>query len=101
MIAGFIISGSASKTVVLRGMGPSLANAGLSNFLADPVLELHGSSGAVILQNDNGRDNQETQIQNSGFQPSDDRESAIIATLPPGAYTGILTGKNQTTGVGL
>lgn len=101
MIGGFIITGSNAKTVVLRGMGPSLANAGVSNFLADPVLELHGSNGALILQNDNWRDTQETQIQNSGFQPSDDRESVIIATLQPGAYTGILTGKNQTTGVGL
>jgi hypothetical protein len=101
MIGGFIITGNDSKMVVLRGMGPSLANAGLSNFLADPVLELHGSNGAVIVQNNDWRDTQETQIQNSGFQPFDDRESVIIATLQPGAYTGILTGRNQTTGVGL
>jgi hypothetical protein len=101
MIGGFIITGNDAKTVVLRGMGPSLANAGLSNVLADPVLELHGSNGAVILQNDNWRDTQEAQIQNSGFQPSDNREAVIIAALQPGAYTGILTGKDQTTGVGL
>jgi hypothetical protein len=101
MIGGFIITGTDAKTVVLRGMGPSLANAGLSNVLADPVLELHGSNGAVIVQNDDWRDTQEAQIQNSGFQPTDNREAVIIATLQPGAYTGILTGKNQTTGVGL
>jgi hypothetical protein len=101
MIGGFIITGNDAKTVVLRGMGPSLVNAGLGNFLADPVLELHGSNGAVIFQNDNWRDTQEAQIQSSGFQPSDDREAVIIATLQPGAYTGILTGKDQTTGVGL
>lgn len=100
MIGGFIITGNDSKTVVLRGMGPSLAAAGLSNFLADPVLELHGPSG-VIFQNDNWRDTQETQIQNSGFAPSDNREAVIITTLQPGTYTGILTGKDQTTGVGL
>jgi hypothetical protein len=101
MIGGFIITGNNAKTVVLRGMGPSLANAGLSNVLADPVLELHGSNGALIVQNDNWRDTQETQIQNGGFQPKDNREAVIIATLQPGAYTGILTGKNQATGVGL
>jgi hypothetical protein len=87
--------------VVLRGIGPSLAKAGLSNVLDDPVLELHGSNGALILQNDDWRATQETEIQNSGLQPSDNREAAIIASLPPGAYTGILSGKNQTTGVGL
>jgi hypothetical protein len=101
MIGGFIINGNDDKTVVLRGIGPSLASAGLSNVLDDPVLELRGSNGALILQNDNWRDTQETQIQNSGLQPSDNREAVIIATLPPGAYTGILTGKDQTTGVGL
>jgi hypothetical protein len=101
MIGGFIISGNDAKTVLLRGIGPSLANAGLSNVLDDPVLELHGSSGALILQNDDWRDTQETQIQNTGLQPSVDLEAAIIATLQPGAYTGVLTGKNQTTGIGL
>jgi hypothetical protein len=101
MIGGFIISGNDAKTVLLRGIGPSLANAGLNNVLDDPVLELHGSNGALILQNDNWRDTQEAQIQNSGLQPSVDREAAIFATLQPGGYTGILTGKNQTTGVGL
>jgi hypothetical protein len=101
MIGGFIISGNDAKTVLLRGIGPSLANAGLSNVLDDPVLELHASNGALILQNDDWRDTQETQIQNSGLAPSVDREAAIIASLQPGAYTGILTGKNQTTGVGL
>ena len=101
MIGGFIVTGNDAKTVVLRGMGPSLANAGLSSVLADPVLELHGPNGAVILQNDNWRDTQESQIQGTVFQPTDDREAVIIATLQPGAYTGILTGKKQTTGVGL
>jgi hypothetical protein len=101
MIGGFIITGNDAKTVVLRGMGPSLANAGLTNVLDDPVLQLHGSNGALIMQNDNWRDTQEAQIQGTGLQPSIDREAAIIATLQPGAYTGILTGRDQTTGVGL
>jgi hypothetical protein len=101
MIGGFIITGNDAKTVLLRGMGPSLANVGLSNVLDDPVLQLHGSNGALILQNDDWRDTQESQIQSTGLQPSVDREAAIIATLQPGAYTGILTGRDQTTGVGL
>jgi hypothetical protein len=101
MIGGFIITGNDAKTVLLRGIGPSLANAGLTNVLDDPVLELHGSNGGLILQNDDWRDTQESQIQATSLQPSVDREAAIIATLQPGAYTGILTGRDQTTGVGL
>ena len=82
-------------------MGPSLASAGIANFLADPVVELRSSSGALLQKNDNWRDDQESQIQGTVFQPSDDRESVMIATLAPGAYTALLTGKDNTTGVGL
>lgn len=101
MIGGFIITGNAPKAVVLRGMGPSLINSGISDFLADPVLALHGANGALIFQNDNWRDTQEALIQGTIYQPGDDRESAMIQTLQPGAYTVILTGQGQTTGVGL
>ena len=104
MIGGFIVNGSASKPVVIRGMGPSLANAGVpaSTVLNDPVLELRGSDGSLIMANDNWKDSpQRGQIEGSIFQPGDDREAVIVATLSPGAYTAILTGKNQTTGVGL
>jgi hypothetical protein len=104
MIGGFIINGSASKPVIIRGMGPSLANVGIpaSTVLNDPILELRGSDGSLITANDNWKDSpQRSQIEGSAFQPGDDREAVIVATLPPGAYTAILTGKNQTTGVGL
>ena len=101
MIGGFIINGSTPKKVVLRGMGPSLASFGIINFLVDPVLELRSSSGALLQKNDNWKDDQRAEIEGTVFQPSDDRESVIIATLVPGAYTALLTGKNQTTGVGL
>jgi hypothetical protein len=101
MIGGFIITGNASKKVVLRGMGPSLASFGITDFLADPVLELRGSDGALLQKNDNWKDDQRAEIEGTTFQPSDDRESVIIRTLAPGAYTALLTGKNQTTGVGL
>ncbi len=101
MIAGFIITGNSSKPVVLRGMGPSLAAFGLTDLLLDPVLELHGADGALILRNDNWKDDQRSQIEGTVFQPSDDRESVILATLTPAAYTAILTGKGNTTGVGV
>jgi hypothetical protein len=104
MIGGFIITGNVPKPVVLRGMGPSLANAGVpaASVLNDPVLELHGSNGSLITSNDNWKDSpQRSQIEGTAFQPTDDREAVIVATLPPAAYTVILRGVNQTTGVGL
>ena len=101
MIGGFIITGNTPKKLFLRGMGPSLAQAGLSDLLLDPVLELRGSSGALIFRNDNWKDDQRGQIEGTIFQPTDDRESVIVTTLPPAAYTGLLSGKNNTTGIGL
>lgn len=100
MIGGFIIAGTAPKKVVLRGIGPSLDNFGLADVLADPVLSLHGSQG-LLVSNDNWRDGQRSQIEGTPFQPADDRESVIMATLPPAAYTAVLSGQNQTTGVAL
>ena len=101
MIGGFIINGSGPKAVVVRGLGPSLSGAGITNFLADPVLELRGSDGALIRKNDNWKDDQRSLIEGTIFQPTNDNESVIVATLNPGAYTALLTGKNQTTGIGL
>lgn len=101
MIAGFIITGNASQPVVLRGIGPSLIAAGLSDVLLDPVLELRGSDGALIMQNNNWKDTQRALIEGTVYEPTDDRESVIVASLQPGAYTAILTGNGQTTGVGL
>jgi hypothetical protein len=104
MIGGFIIRGNAPKPVVLRGMGPSLANAGVptANVLNDPILELHGPNGALVTSNDNWKDSpQKTQIQGTIFEPTDDREAVILATLPPAAYTVLLSGAEGTTGIGL
>lgn len=100
MIGGFIITGNVPKSVVLRGLGPSLSRFGITDLLLDPVIELHGSSGNIIFQNDNWKDSQRTQIEATGLQPSDDRESAMVTTLAPAAYTVVLRGKNQTTGIG-
>jgi CSLREA domain-containing protein len=100
-IGGFIITGSTPKHVVLRAIGPSLTLFGVPDALADPVLELHGPGAFVTITNDNWRDTQEAQIQADGLAPSNDLESAIDATLAPGAYTGIVRGNNNTSGVGL
>jgi len=101
MIGGFILRGNTPKQVYLRGLGPSLSKFNITDLLLDPVLELRGASGALILRNDNWKDDQRALIEGTPFQPSDDRESVIVATLPPAAYTAILTGKNNITGIGL
>jgi uncharacterized repeat protein (TIGR01451 family) len=112
-IGGFIITGSPSarssgpsgvpKHVLLRAIGPSLTPPGVPDALADPVLELHGPDGFVTITNDNWRDDpeQEALIIASGIPPTNDLESAIDATLTPGAYTAIVRGKNNTSGVAL
>jgi hypothetical protein len=104
MIGGFIINGSASKKVVVRGIGPSLSGLGISDVLADPTLELRDSSGALLFQNDNWQDDtaQAAQLIALGLAPQSSNESGIVATLQPGAsYTALLGGKNGGTGVGL
>jgi hypothetical protein len=100
-IGGFIITGSAPKHVLLRAIGPSLTQFGVPNVLADPVLELHGPGAFVTITNDNWRDTQEAAIQATGIPPTNDLESAIDATLNPGAYTALVRGKNNTSGVAL
>jgi T5SS/PEP-CTERM-associated repeat protein len=100
-IGGFIVSGSGSKHLLLRAIGPSLSHSGVPNVLADPVLELHGPNGFVTVTNDNWRDTQEAEITATGIPPTNDFESAIDATLGPGTYTAIVSGKNNTVGVAL
>jgi hypothetical protein len=98
-IGGFIISGNVPKRVLLRAIGPSIP--GLSGVLADPVLELHGPAGFTTIVNNNWRDTQETEIQATGIAPVNDLESAIIGNLAPGAYTGIVRGNGNTSGIAL
>ena len=87
--------------MLLRGIGPSLTSGGqpFPGRLLDPVLELHDGTGALIALNDNWRSTQQTEVQQTGLAPTDDRESAIVATLAAGNYTVILHGANDTTGV--
>jgi hypothetical protein len=100
VIGGFIITGNTPKDVLIRGLGPSLAEAGLSGTLANPTLELHGANG-TITSNQDWKDTQETEIRATGIPPTFDVESAIRATLDPGSYTAILAGVNGGTGLGL
>jgi hypothetical protein len=98
LIGGFIITGTEPKTVIVRGIGPSLPVAGA---LANPVIEVHGPSGEFLASNDNWKDAATVQqINASGFAPANDLESALWGTINPGAYTVILSGKDGGTGVG-
>jgi hypothetical protein len=101
MIGGFIITGSGQKRVIVRAIGPSLAQPGITNPLQDPTLELHNGNGAVIAFNDNWKDTQQAEITATSLAPTNDKESAILRTLAPGNYTAIVRGKNNTIGVAL
>jgi hypothetical protein len=104
LIGGFIITGTDPKKVIIRGMGPSLNGVGVT--LSDPTLELH-QGNTTLATNDNWKINdqsgqsQEADIRATTIPPTNDLESAILATLNPGPYTAILAGKNGGTGVGL
>jgi hypothetical protein len=112
MIGGFIVQGPYPKRVIIRAIGPELSAPpfNIPNALADPTLELHNATGALIASNDNwqhtilggviSRD-QVQDIMDSGHTPTQPSESAIIADLPPGNYTAIVRGVNNTTGVAL
>ena len=98
MIGGLIIGGKDPAKVIVRAIGPSLARVGVTNALKDPVLELHDSNGNVIT-NDNWRSSQEADIIATTIPPTNDKEAAILAMLPPGNYTAIVRGNNEGTGV--
>ena len=100
LIGGFIVGGTTSKKLIIRAIGPSLQQFGITNALSDPVLQIFGSAGNILATNDNWRGTQESEIIASGFQPHDDREPAIVITLPAGAYTAIVRG-NNVTGIAL
>jgi len=100
-IGGFIITGLSPKKVIVRGIGPSLAAFAVAGALADPTLELHAADDSVVNSNDNWKDTQKAEIEATGLMPTSDLESAIVESLDPGAYTAVLRGKNDMTGVGL
>jgi hypothetical protein len=102
-IAGFILGGNPGTRVVVRGLGPSLAQFGLSPVLADPTLELRDSNGVLLVSNDNWQDDiaSAAQLVTLSLAPQNVKESALVVSLPPGAFTAILAGKDGGTGIGL
>ena len=101
LIAGFTIGGVDSKKVIVRAIGPSLTALGVPGALVDPTLELRNSNGDLVDSNNDWMTSpQKTEIQNSGVAPSDAKESAVLQTLPTGAYTAVVHGTNSGTGVG-
>ena len=100
LISGFIITGAEPKTVVIRGIGPSLGDFGVANALQNPTLTLF--QGDTQLQaNDDWFDSQGDAIRATGLQPVYSTESAILRTLAPGSYTAAVRGKNDTTGIAI
>lgn len=102
LIGGFILQGAASSTIVIRAIGPSLTAQGVGGALEDPFLEVHDSAGALLVSNDNWQAGPDAaSIQAAGLAPDSSLESAIRVTLPVGAYTAIVRGVGDATGVGL
>ena len=102
LIGGFIIRGTQSKKLILRAIGPSLTAWGVAGAIADPVLELHDSSGGVIATNNDWQTGgQMAEIQGSGMAPGNSAESALVATLAPGSYTVVVSGVGGGQGIGL
>jgi hypothetical protein len=101
LIGGIIILGTTDTEVLIRAIGPSLVDDGVSGALADPTLELHDKNGVLITSNDNWKDTQQVEITATGLPPTDDRESAIVKTLSPDNYTAIVRGKDDTIGIAL
>jgi glucose/arabinose dehydrogenase len=103
LISGFINTGTAAKKVILRALGPSLQSSGVTDFLADPILELHANDGSLITSNNNWRENSAadlSDISNNQLAPPNDLEAAIVRTIEPGTYTAVVKGNNG-SGVGL
>jgi len=101
MIGGFILGGTESKRMLVRAIGPSLAGFGIPGTLADPILELRDSNGALLDSNDDwGSSPNQAEIQASGLAPTNPKESAVVRTLSTGLYTAIVRGVSNTAGVG-
>jgi hypothetical protein len=99
MIGGFVIAGDQPTRVMVRAIGPSMS--GVSGLLEDPTLDLFDASGTRFASNDNWQSDQAQEITDARLAPADGREAAIVRTLPPGAYTAIVRGKDGTSGVAL
>jgi hypothetical protein len=104
MIGGFSLGGNPTNTrVAVRGIGPSLAQFGLTNLLTDPILELYNANGTILISNDNWTQDPASaaQLTASGLGLQDSHEAGIFTLLPPGQFTAVLAGKNGGIGIGL
>lgn len=101
MIGGFILRGSQPAKIVVRALGPSLTGHAMNGVLSDPSLELRDQSGALLASNNDWKETQRAELEELGLAPTDDRESALVATLPSGPYTALVRGNRELTGVGL
>jgi uncharacterized delta-60 repeat protein len=112
LIQGFIVQGPAGSTkkVMVRVLGPFLAQFGMADALANPTLEIHDATNATVATNNDWKvtqieglitGDQSAEISASQLAPDDDLESAIIANLPPGNYTAVVRGLGNTTGTGI
>jgi arylsulfate sulfotransferase len=102
LISGFIVGDVGSSAVVVRALGPSLASHGVSGVLSDPILEIYDSTGSLIASNDNWLDNVNwIDVRKNSLSPVDQHESALVLHLPAGAYTAVVRGANDGTGIGL
>ncbi len=102
LIGGFILGGGNAKArVLVRAIGPSLVDAGVTNALSNPTLELRDGNGVLLFANNNWKDQQQSAIEQTGIPPNDSLESALLADLGPGAYTAIVAGKDGAAGVAL
>ena len=100
MIAGFIVQNGPVKAVI-RAIGPSLAAFGITNALPDTTLQLRDQNGAIVLENDDWKTDQKQELLNTGLQPTNDLEAALVTTLQPGQYTAQVRGKDEATGIGV
>jgi hypothetical protein len=100
LIAGCSVAAD-SNDVLVRALGPSLRTLGIDNALADPVVTLYDSNANVIAANDDWKDSQRSAVENTGLQPPNDLDAALLIRLARGNYTAIVTGKSGSVGVGL
>ena len=100
LIGGFVIRGTAPQRVLVRATGPSLTSFGVTGAISDTIVQIWQGS-TMLAENDDWKTTQQAAITATGFSPLNDREGAILMTLPPGAYTTTIRGKNNVTGVGL
>ena len=100
MIAGFIVQNGPVRAVV-RAIGPSLLAFGIANALPDTTLQLRDLNGAIVLENDDWKTDQQQELENTGLQPTNDLEAALVTTLQPGQYTAQVRGKGEATGIGV